>query len=100
MIMYVPVTFSTLTTTSDNNFSAASSAVSILLGVELKASESSGFLPPKGHQDELFRSRLESEDWPSATLSALSFSGVGVDLPEKQTNMYITSWNCVKVKKN
>ena len=65
-----------MTTTSDNKFSAASSAVSILLGVELKASESSGFLPPKGHQDELFRSRLESEE-PSATLSALSFSGVG-----------------------
>ena len=76
-----------MTTTSDNKFSAASSAVSILLGVELKAYESSGFLPPKGHQDELFRSRLESEDWPSTILSALSFSGVGVDLPEKQTNI-------------
>ena len=60
IIMYVPVT---LTTTSDNKFSAASSAVSILIGVELKASESSGFLPPKGHnQDELLRSRLESDD--------------------------------------
>ena len=92
--MYVPVTFSTLTTTSDNNFSAASSAVSILLGVELKASESSGFLPPKGHHDELFRSRLESEDWPSATLSALSFSGVGVDLPEKQSNIYLLMKSC------
>ena len=70
----------TLTTTSFNKASSASSAVSILLGVEVKASSTSGFLVEKGHQEDFFRSRPGS-DWPS-TFSA--FSGVGVDLPNKK----------------